>query len=605
MNLHDFAGHLKGAKTKTFERGQGYIALCPAHDDGKNPSFAVWEGSDGFLHFKCQSGCTEDAILGAMGLKQEDRRTKLPPNNRETVYKYTDSNGRYLFEKVRIPKGKDKIIFHRVRERDGKPLSQIEDRGRKRWPTPAEAGLNGQSKVLYRLHEVAKAIQAGQTIYLNEGEKACDLMWTRGLAATCQPDGAGSGKWRELHTQLIKGAKMVVIVADRDDVGDAYAREVYEALTQAEIPCDVVRSKTLGKKDDAYDHFLIYGEDELEAAEDLMQSLSTDERLAVLGGIRLSTVEPKDVQWLWHPYIPLGRTTLMDGDGDLGKSYVACALAAAISNGRLPNNLPLPDDRRTILLLMSEDDAQDTIVPRILAFGGKRENIVHVKDLFPFDEAGIDRLRELCRLTRPILVVIDPVLAYCSAAVNINQANEIRPILDALKNVAADFNCGLINIRHEGKSNEGRARHHAGLGSVDIRNAHRSQIVVGWHKDVKGLRIIRHLKHNLSEEGTPFGYEFRDGEFRWNWNIPDESGEESHGKPKMQIAIDILRQMCTGQYVPHTRVLAEMEARGISPRTLDDAKKIAGVKYQRLAAKGGSNWYIQPPDGFDIYAEAE
>lgn len=579
MTLQDAASRLQGAKPKQYKFGPGFIAKCPCCES-TSPHLAIWEKED-WWHVRCQKDHTESEIVAAMGLQDDDRRIKVArSDNQETTYVYTDAKGAYVFEKVRfLTLNGKKSFFQRVVELNGKPVQKVKNKyGKLHWPTPAEAGLNGECKVLYRLPNILKAIADGKTIYIGEGEKAADCMWSKGMAGTCQSDGAGNNKWRPEHTFYLNEAKEVVIVADRDPDGEAYATQVWTALNNEGVHCRVVRSKTTNAKDDAYDHLIAgYGAEDFEPAPELMREVSRTDLLTRLGAKCLAGVAPTEVSWLWYPYIPKGRCTILDGDGDTGKTYMCCAIATGLTNGILPNGMPTGDERRNVLLLMSEDDDDDTIVPRILSLGGNMDHVFHMKALFPFDEAGFARLREVCEIVKPIFIVIDPVLAYLGATVNINQANEVRPVFDKLKNIIREFNSGAVNIRHEGKSNEGRAKHHAGLGSVDIRNIHRSQLTVEWHKDVKGLRVIRHPKHNYSEEGDAFGYEFRDGQFMWRWDIPDESPTQA-SNGKMQEAIKFLRQILTGQFVPVKMVIAQAKELGISERTIERARKeLAGT----------------------------
>ena len=52
--------------------------------------------------------------------------------------------------------------------------------------------------------------------------------------------------------------------------------------------------------------------------------------------IKASEIEPKEVKWLWYPYIPFGKVTL------LGKSKLMLSIAALLSNGE-PRRRMLPD----------------------------------------------------------------------------------------------------------------------------------------------------------------------------------------------------------------------------------------------------------------------
>lgn len=582
MTLSDFLSRFDNVQRK----GRFHYVRAPHREDA-HPSLSVWE-EGGWIKLKdWGSGASDQEIIAAMGLTNADLRTGAPE---ETAYEYRSAKGDPLFSKVRKP--------HPVK---GKTFLQIGANGERDL-----RHLNGQSKTLYRLNEVLRAVQEGRTVYVVNGEKAVEAIRAAKGVATCQPQGESKdgATWLPRHTEALVGAN-VVIVADRDDVGDGYAHAVWMALRKSAASLRVVRSKTTNPKDDAFDHLCAgHSLSDFEDAPDLMVAPTEDDVYKALGIVRLSTVAPVSVEWLWYPYIPLSRCTIMDGDGDLGKSFASCGIAAAISNGFLPDGKPLRGGPGRVLILASEDEADDTIVPRIEAFGGNASNVFHVRELFAFDPAGLQRLRAMVETIRPALVILDPVLAYCGAAVNINAANEVRPIFDELKNIASSSRCGWLNIRHEGKSNEGRARHQAGIGSVDIRNAHRSQLVVSWHPDVKGLRTIAHLKHNLSEEGKTFGYEFRDGQFTWRWDVPAAKDVNVKGT-KLQEAIEFLYQTCEGQYVPSAKLGELAKAGGVSEGTLRLARKQLSDEGVLSTRRHGDEWLVHiKPREVDPFEEA-
>ena len=53
--------------------------------------------------------------------------------------------------------------------------------------------------------------------------------------------------------------------------------------------------------------------------------------------VKASEIEPKEVKWLWYPYIPFGKVTLLQGDPGDGKSKLMLSIAALLSKGE-----PLP-----------------------------------------------------------------------------------------------------------------------------------------------------------------------------------------------------------------------------------------------------------------------
>src|SRR5439155_23169534 len=94
--------------------------------------------------------------------------------------------------------------------------------------------------------------------------------------------------------------------------------------------------------------------------------------------IPLSQVPPVALQWLWHPWIPSGKVTVLDGDPGLGKSSLLLDLAARVTRGlAMPDGGPValpspPAGIRAagdVTLLTAEDSLADTVRPRLEAAG--------------------------------------------------------------------------------------------------------------------------------------------------------------------------------------------------------------------------------------------
>ena len=129
-------------------------------------------------------------------------------DNIECTYDYTDEYGELLFQAVRkIPKD------FRQRRPDGN--------GGWIW------NLQETRRVVYRLPEVIEALADKQTIHIAEGEKDVDNLWNVGLAATCNPMGAG--KWLENYNELFRGAD-VVIIPDNDQPGEDHCKGIVRNL---------------------------------------------------------------------------------------------------------------------------------------------------------------------------------------------------------------------------------------------------------------------------------------------------------------------------------------------------------------------------------------
>lgn len=205
------------------ESGSGYMACCPAHEDG-SASLSIGTGTDGKILLNCKAGCTFDAVITAAGVSARDLFPQVAapskPASREivTTYPYCDKDGTLLYEVVRF-KPKD----FRQRRPDGQ--------GGYIWD------MKGIDRVLYRLPELLAAKSAGTHIYVSEGEKDVDNLRALGLAATCNVGGAG--KWDASYTAALAGAH-IVIIADRDEPGRKHGALVASALHGKAAPIQVI-----------------------------------------------------------------------------------------------------------------------------------------------------------------------------------------------------------------------------------------------------------------------------------------------------------------------------------------------------------------------------
>lgn len=92
---------------------------------------------------------------------------------------------------------------------------------------------------------------------------------------------------------------------------------------------------------------------------------SANQNNARLQIIRASEIEPKGIQWLWHPFIPYGKVTPVQGDPGDGKSTFMLTIAALLTRGGpLPFTEPgEPPAPVNVIYQTTEDGADDTIVP--------------------------------------------------------------------------------------------------------------------------------------------------------------------------------------------------------------------------------------------------
>ena len=166
--------------------------------------------------------------------------------------------------------------------------------------------------------------------------------------------------------------------------------------------------------------------------------------------INMDEVQAKEVEWLWYPYIPYGKITIIQGDPGEGKTTVVLKLAALLSKGEA---LPCDKTERepiNIIYQTAEDGLEDTIKPRLLDADADCNKIKVIDEsatpLTMLDE----RLEQAIDETGARLVILDPIQAYLGADVNMNVANETRSVMARLGGIADKYGCAVCSYRtHE------------------------------------------------------------------------------------------------------------------------------------------------------------
>ena len=312
--------------------------------------------------------------------------------------------------------------------------------------------------------------------------------------------------------------------------------------------------------------------------------------------IRMSDIQPEEVQWLWYPYIPLGKLTVIQGDPGEGKTTFVLAMIAALTKGEaLPEREPL--DPVNILYQTAEDGLADTIRPRLDALGADCSRVLVIDESKRELSLSDERIRQAMEETGAKLLVLDPLQAYLGAEVDMHRANEVRPILKRLGSVAEQMGCAVILIRHLNKM-QGQKSGHRGMGSVDFQAAARSVLLVGRAKEDPQLRIVVPDKSSLAPEGESIAFALDPEQgFQWKgycaYNAEELlGGSTKQVQTKTMQAEETLRNLLD-KPAPAEEILRRITAVGISERTLMTAKKNLGV----LSEKRGGQWFWRLPSG--------
>ena len=297
--------------------------------------------------------------------------------------------------------------------------------------------------------------------------------------------------------------------------------------------------------------------------------------------IRMSDVELTPVDWLWKPYLPFGKLSVLQGNPGEGKTYFAMHLAAACTNGKLLPNMERMEPFN-VIYQTAEDGLGDTVKPRLIEAGADLDRVLVIDDSEVQLTLSDERIERAIIENKARLVIIDPIQAYLGADVDMNRANEVRPIFMRLGQVAQRTGCAILLIGHLNKA-AGMQSLQRGLGSIDIAAAVRSVMFIGKLEHDPTMRILTHEKSSLAPPGLSLAFSLGDeGGFRWvgEYDITaDEmlSGIEPQRETKTQQAKDLICTLIAGgkQVLSEDIDKAALE-RGIPGRTVRDAKRELG-----------------------------
>ncbi len=327
--------------------------------------------------------------------------------------------------------------------------------------------------------------------------------------------------------------------------------------------------------------------------------------------IRMADVDPAEVCFLWDPYIPLGKLTLLDGDPSAGKTFLALQLASCISIGApLPGRDGVPGEKRepgNVLYLTAEDGIADTLRPRLDKMQADPEKVFVLQGWIDqsINEKGhvtlkdVEIIEQALVQVKPIFVVVDPIQGYLGAKTDMHRANEVRPVLAGLAGLGEKYGAAMLCVRHLNKSSQGKALYR-GMGSIDFAAAARSILLVGQDPNEPSKRGLIHLKSSLEEMGPSIGFQITGEGFFWTGlsDLTETSvladKQDDEDKTALEEAEEFIREMMKDGPVLAQTVDEERKKARIAEATLNRAKKRMGIKSKRT----GNLWFWQQ-DGQD------
>ena len=300
----------------------------------------------------------------------------------------------------------------------------------------------------------------------------------------------------------------------------------------------------------------------------------------------MSDIEAQEVDWLWYPFIPYGKLTIIQGDPGDGKTTMVLNLAAMLSRGQRVDETEEQLEPMCVIYQTAEDGLADTVKPRLIQAGADCEKILVIdeseKSLTMIDE----RIEEALKTTKAKLLILDPIQAYLGGDVDINRANEARDMTKRLGLLAEKYKCAVILIGHMNKGGGGKAAYR-GMGSLDFYAVARSVLLVGRVEGEPTLRALIQIKNNLAPFGQSKAFELAEGGFRWLGDYDITADEVLGGiapkANKLEKAKQLLKDLAeTNTSIASKEIFEEAEEEGISKRTLESAKKELGIKAKKI-----------------------
>lgn len=313
-----------------------------------------------------------------------------------------------------------------------------------------------------------------------------------------------------------------------------------------------------------------------------------------------SEVQSIEIKWLWYPYIPYGKISVLQGDPGCGKSMMMVDLIS-----RFTTRKPLPDGNTiepiNVIYQCSEDGLEDTIRPRLEAAKADCSRVACINEDLYAVTLDNEILKQAITDLNAKLLVIDPFQAYLGES-DLSSAVGMRRVLKKLGLWASKYGCAVVLVGHLNKKS-GQKELYRGLGSVDIMALARSVMQLEKVDDDSKYRILRHVKASLTSLADEIYFGINEsGEFEWTsdrgvyLNLTDatrgnEQETESNRGGKTELVEKLLLQMLSNGPIPAKSAVDYIQKKGVGDRTIKSVKVAMNVESVR---KNGI-WYWQLP----------
>jgi len=335
-------------------------------------------------------------------------------------------------------------------------------------------------------------------------------------------------------------------------------------------------------------------------------------------------VKTRRVTWLWPNVMPMGMVTIIQGDPDIGKTFVAVDVVARVTRG---HGFPFyrgkdqgEPVKGAVVYITSEGVKDKILVPRLVAAGADLSKVEIIEGLYDKRRSFeiLDINKHLPELSADLknnpdikVVVIDPIASHLNPKININGTLEMRTAMDCLNRFAEEVGCALPVVSHLNKDVRKPSMYRsAGSGQI-MAAVKASWAVVKKPNDENGdRRYLGPIKLTSRPKGRSLAFEIKGVDVPLDDGTVDEIGHLvwapepvdfdleaaiSPGafalKSKVGAAITFLRSKLADGPRRARGLYSDADAQGITSKQLWQGKDKEGIEDGREEFGGPSIWY--------------
>lgn len=207
--------------------------------------------------------------------------------------------------------------------------------------------------------------------------------------------------------------------------------------------------------------------------------------------------------WLWEPYIPNGKVTMIHGDEGVGKTMLGIKLMASCTSKVRIDPYYGYLERCKCLYLTKEENLPAVIRPKLEEAGANLNDILIINDHLPLS-LGDDSIRQIIEEENIGLLIIDPISSYLSSEVNLyDSPQDVKPIMRMLARLAEETGCAIVLI----DQSDGIDSDQSKIWRFEFGSYIASYLCMEWEEDLDyEERMLYHEYSLLSMEGDPITY---------------------------------------------------------------------------------------------------